>query len=579
MSTARLGLALLIAASVVVVAPSAHAAPKDAAATKALKQAMEEDYLDTNFDDAEKKLRGALETCGDSGCSNGVRAKIFIGLGVVLGGGKGKKDEAKKAFVEALKLDKKAAPDPDYVTSDIKALYDDAKKTVESGGGTSDTPPASEGPLTLSPIDAQKVHTPVPIYVSLDDDAAKKVTSVTLFYKGTGGGETKEVELEKSGKAYRGNIGCNSVPKKGDLKLWIVAKDKKGKEVATLGSEGEPLITKIVKDLDGKPPSWPGFAPPEQCAGTEEDEPKGGGEDTSGSSHRQCVDTSDCPEGEQCSGNECLKKASSGGSGEGEGEGDGGSSDMDDAKDDGARKNWFSLTFSPDFPMVSGENICGFKDAYGGGTPSEAYDSSFICAASPDSEKPPRYLGQPTLGQGNNVNFGFGLSTMRLMLGYDRVLVAGLSAGARVGFAFNGTNLEFASFIPVHAEGRLSYTIGENAFTTAVVRPWVFLNGGLAQIDTGVNVDVLEDGEACGADDPGDAKSDCTLETADGTVQPRVQTLRAIKQAGLGFVGAGLGVSFLPAPLFAINVGLKFSVTVPVVVPVLSPEAGIGIGF
>ena len=33
-----------------------------------------------------------------------VKAKVLIGLGVVLGGGKGKKDEAKKAFVEALKL-------------------------------------------------------------------------------------------------------------------------------------------------------------------------------------------------------------------------------------------------------------------------------------------------------------------------------------------------------------------------------------------------------------------------------------------------------------------------------------------
>lgn len=579
MSTARLGLAFLLAILAFSVATSAHAAPKDAAAQKLVKQAMDVDYLDTNFDDAEKKIRSALETCGDSGCSNPVKAKAFIALGVVLGGGKGKKDEAKKAFVDALKLDKKAAPDPDYVTAEIDAIFADAKKAAASGGGddggSGGDGGASEGPLSLTPIGQQKVNTPVPIYVSMDEDTAKKVTSMTLYYRGVGGGDTKEIELEKSGKAYRGNVPCGDVAKKGELKLWIVARDKKSKEVATLGSEGDPLVTKMVADLDGKPPSWPGFAPPDQCAGGGGD---GGGddgpkEDTSGSSHRQCVDTSDCPEGEQCSGNECLKKASSS---EDVGTGD---DDKDGGPSDDARKNWFTLTFSPDFPMISGENICGFKDAYGGGTPSEAYDATFICARNADSENPPRYLGQPTLGQGNNVNFGFGLSTLRLMLGYDRVLIAGLSAGARVGYVFNGTSLDWASFIPVHAEGRLTYTIGENAFTTAVVRPWVFLNGGLAQVDTAVNVDVLEDGDACGAADASNPQSECTAETADGTVQPRVQTLKAIKQAGLGFVGGGLGVSFLPAPLFAINVGLKFSVTVPVVVPVLSPEAGIGIGF
>jgi len=573
MYSVRLIPAALLAAVILSLSSAAWAAPRDAAATKALKQAMEEDYLDTKFDDAEKKLRGGLETCGSSGCSSTVKAKLYIALGIVLGGGKGDKDGGRKAFVEALKLDKKAQPDADYITSDIKAIYDDAKKAADSGT-TSDNPPAADGPLTLAPIDEQKVHTPVPVYVSMDDDTAKTVTTMTLTYEPVGGGASKEIELEKSGKAFRGNIPCGAVAKKGNLELHIVAKDKKGKEVASLGSDAAPLVTKIVQDLDGKPPSWPGFAPPESCGGG--DDSGDGGADTSGSTHRQCIDTSDCPADEKCSANECLKAPKSGDDGDVD---DGSKSDLVDGDDD-ARKNWFTLTFSPDFPLISGENVCGFKDAYDGGTPSAAYDDTFICARNADSENPPRYLGQPTLGQGNNVNFGFGVSTLRMMLGYDRVLVAGLAVGARVGFAFNGTSLDFASFIPVHAEGRLSYTIGSNAFTTAVVRPWVFLNGGLAQVDTAVNVDVLEDGEKCGADDPSDVHSECTIETeADGVTQPRVQTLKAIKQAGLGFVGAGIGISFVPTPVFEINLGVKFSVTVPVVVPVLSPEAGIGFGF
>ncbi|NUP09310.1 MAG: hypothetical protein HOW73_24930 [Polyangiaceae bacterium] len=229
--------------------------------------------------------------------------------------------------------------------------------------------------------------------------------------------------------------------------------------------------------------------------------------------------------------------------------------------------------------MISGEDVCGFEDAYEGGTPEVANDPTFVCVRNPEGENKSRYLGQTTPGQGNNVNFGFGVATMRLMLGYDRVLIKGLSIGARVGWAFNGTNEDFASFIPVHAEGRLMYTIGKDPFAGQVVRPWVYVSGGLAQVDTAVDVDVLEDGAACGADDADDPDSPCTIESAGGVLEPRIQTLRAIKQGGLGFAGLGVGVSFVPVDLFEINIGVKFSVTFPYVVPVFSPEAGIGVGF
>jgi len=562
---------LALLASFLLVARPASAAPKDAKAEKAFKQAMEDDYLNTNFDDAEKKLNTAITECGSSGCSSRVKARLYVALGTVLIGGKGKKDDGKQAFIDGLKLDANAAPDPDYITSDIKTIFEEAKK----GGGSG---PSSPGPTNLSsegmsliPIAAQKVNTPVPIYVTVDEDAAKKVASITLTYTGTAGGK-KEVELEKSGKGFRINIPCGAVKKKGTLKYWVVAKDKKGKESLTIGSSGEPVTTEIAADLNDKPPSWPGFAPPEQCAGG------GGGDDTpveddSGSSKRQCVDTGDCPSGEQCSGNVCLKKVSASEGGEPPGTG------SEDEESKGAKLNWIRLTFAPDFSMISGEDVCGFRDSYGENSPGEAYRDDFVCVKNPEGENKTRYIGQPTVGQGNNVNFGFGVATMRLMLGYDRVLIKGLSVGARLGWAFNGTNEEFASFIPVHAEGNLRYTIGSNPFAGQVVRPWVFISGGLAQVDTVVDVDVLEDGEACGASDPSSPNSECTVDSADGVIEPRIQTLRAIKQAGLGFAGAGVGVSFVPVDLFEINLGVKFSVTIPVVVPVFSPEIGIGFGF
>jgi hypothetical protein len=58
-----------------------------------------------------------------------------------------------------------------------------------------------------------------------------------------------------------------------------------------------------------------------------------------------------------------------------------------------------------------------------------------------------------------------------------------------------------------------------------------------------------------------------------------VQSLEAVKQAGLAFAGASIGVAFLPVDLFEINLGAKFAVTFPFVVPVVSPELGVGFGF
>ena len=119
------------------------------------------------------------------------------------------------------------------------------------------------------------------------------------------------------------------------------------------------------------------------------------------------------------------------------------------------------------------------------------------------------------------------------------------------------------------------------------MRPWFAISGGLAQIDSSLDVQVIEDGKptgegGCGAADPGDAKSACEegYNKAGGeSGRERLQTLSAAKQAGLGFAGGTVGVSFMPAELFAINTAVRFNVTFPVVVPVLSPELGVSLGF
>jgi hypothetical protein len=277
----------------------------------------------------------------------------------------------------------------------------------------------------------------------------------------------------------------------------------------------------------------------------------------------QCVDTADCPDGEACSDFHCVRKSS-------------GTDDVDDVKDldddvpsgDKARKNWISVWFAPDLAMIQGTEVCSVA-----GQSNEKY----VCLRGDDS----RYSGMPTPGQGNNVNFGFGVGTMRVGLAYERVITEGLTLGARIGYAAGGTSSGGASFLPLHAEGRLGYTLGRDPFSGPGVRPWLFLAGGVAQVDVPVEVQVVENGEACGAAEPNNFSSPCTLPTSAGTDVPeeRIQTLTAVKQAGLGFAGAGAGVSFVPVDLLAISLGMKFSITVPVVIPVLSPEVSIGLGF
>jgi hypothetical protein len=210
------------AVGLVIACGVASAAPKDGAADKAYKAALEEDYLDSKFDDAQKKLDKAIGDCGESGCSPKVKAKLLVGKGIVMGGGKHKLDEAKEAFTQALKLDSTATPDADYMTSDLKSAFEEAQKAAKKSGGSGGSGASggsggsvepSGGPLTHTPPEEQKINSPIPIYVTLDEDTAKKVGSVTVTYVGVGGGEPKDMRLDKSGKSYRGTIPCSATAK------------------------------------------------------------------------------------------------------------------------------------------------------------------------------------------------------------------------------------------------------------------------------------------------------------------------------------------------------------------------------
>ena len=63
------------------------------------------------------------------------------------------------------------------------------------------------------------------------------------------------------------------------------------------------------------------------------------------------------------------------------------------------------------------------------------------------------------------------------------------------------------------------------------------------------------------------------------TFEKRLQYVDAYKQAGFGFATVGGGVAVAAVDRVSFNVGLRVGLTFPVVTMVVSPEAGVSLGF
>jgi hypothetical protein len=187
-------------------------------------------------------------------------------------------------------------------------------------------------------------------------------------------------------------------------------------------------------------------------------------------------------------------------------------------------KNWVSIHFEQDFLVYSATNdVCATTPA-GFATPpqfAEAPQYSCFQSGSQYGYTP----GQSILaGTGNHVAGGVGLSTSRILLGFDRLLGDNFTVGGRLGFAIGGspaTNAG-AKFLPLHLEVRGNYWFGTDPFAGSGVRPYVGLSAGLAELDGHVSVEYYQD--QAGKDN--NAKG----------------TLDAWRKTGKAFAGLGFGL-------------------------------------
>jgi hypothetical protein len=185
----------------------------------------------------------------------------------------------------------------------------------------------------------------------------------------------------------------------------------------------------------------------------------------------------------------------------------------------GRHKNWLSIHFEQDFLVYSATNdVCATN-----GPTFFAEAPQYACFQS--GTQYGYSAGQNILpGVGNHVASGVGLSTSRILLGFDRLLSSNFSVGARVGFAFGGgpTTNTGAKFLPLHAELRGNYWFGSDPFGSDGVRPYVGLSVGLAELDGHVSVEYYQDQNGLNMNDKG--------------------TLDAWRKTGKGFAGLGFGL-------------------------------------
>jgi len=171
------------------------------------------------------------------------------------------------------------------------------------------------------------------------------------------------------------------------------------------------------------------------------------------------------------------------------------------------------------------------------------------------------FRGEPELQteQGNKVDGGLGLATMRLLLGYDYHLLQSLTVGARLGIAFHGgptdDDVDKQGFLPVHFELRAQRMFTDTPFRPKAFTPYVGLSTGMAQVDSGVAIEVYQ------------------------VDNPQKYELEGFKKAGKGFVGLSAGSYYLVDAKIAPFAELVFMQMVPVSAQVFALRVGAAYGL
>lgn len=562
--------------------PASAQFTRDNAANKKIDEAINEHYLATDFDKAEGVLTGTIQACGDK-CSPQVIARAWMYVGIVRGSGKNDQAGAREAFQKAI------ATDP-QVKLDAALATPETQKTFESSGGAGGAAPTPEPTPAPTPApagggeeegpggmhctpDAMEIETrrPIPVECVTDQDAA----GVELRYKPFGG-DWKTLRMSKKGESFRVEIPCNETKTAGDLKVYARAKDAAGETIDNWGSKNKPINYTLGESVTGEPPAYAGETAPARCADSSEcppDFPGCGGGNARGNVDwgGKCENSTECKAGLLCEGGVCESAPSC------ERDDDCSTGKCTDGKCDVGsdvassagpyKKNWLGLHFAADIAVIGGNDVC-----VGG-------DYSCYEAGSRDRPYPgPAY-------RGTKIASGTALATQRVLLSYDRAFSPNFTAGLRVGYAFSGGPPAISSFdgnnqpqgkinfLPFHLEARLAYWFGQGALAKKGLRPYAFLGGGMAQVDSKVTVKIYD----CSGTQTNPSPAGCTDPSQASSIPAK--NVDAWRKLGQGFAELGGGLAYAISPQLALQLNANLMYMLGSSGPVIEPSLGVIYGL
>ena len=505
------------------------------------KKAMEDDYLNTDFDKAADKLNQAIAKCGTDKCGVPLRAQLRRDLAVVHSAA-GHKDQALTAMTDAFKIDAGLQLDPNFKTKELDAIYHEAKKAAASGGGGGGPPPA--GDFSHTPVTEQQVRTPVPIYTEYGGSETLK--RVIAKYKGLGMTEWKSLELKSIGSGYGANVPCADV-QAGDFQYYLQGFNDQNDPVASGGDRSNPYHVAIKNDAVADPPHLPGQSPPSQCADKGDCPPDFPGcKKAAPDKAAPVVDESLKGEGEACEEDSECKSTSCKDSKC--------TAPPEDTSKPKRIKFWVGVAGSLDLTFLhSSNNVCQLylpgatpgTTLPAGGTAGQPTNSAGYFCTDNGNDYPTRQgLTQAEdlrASSADSVGGGMAPGNVRLMASFDYAATYNMMIGARIGAAlitYPGSAAK--SFPPLHIEARYTYVFGDQPIGNAGLHPFVLAGLGLADFASSVNVAVFE--------------NPCSSPASNSICARNVQ---AWEIGGPFFIEAGGGARWAFTPAFAAYVDLK----------------------
>jgi hypothetical protein len=422
---------------------------------------------------------------------------------------------------------------------------------------------------------------PIPFICQTDNEVA----GVELRYRFEGAGSKWEkLELKQEEAGWAATIPCAATSQKGNLKVYVFARNEARKVVARMGRNTAPMNIKLVESSKLPPPALPNKEPPDRCfsksecpvemVGTAVCPGTSKGKASKGAWGAGCAESSQCQEGLACVGGSCETPAKcdtpedcpSGGECT-DGTCHYPTEDEISERLGPAKIHWVGLHFAADFAVTrEATGVCG----------GETEDSKdYACYKGGNV-----YTGVPNDSQAGLVGGGIHLATLRALLSYDFVFKRFLF-GARAGWAFRGSPEDFS---PVHFEVRAQYSLRPGPENNRF-RPYLGLMGGYGQVDVPVTTKIVDCVVPPGVNDPDmidAAVADCKNDTTQGEIDAKKAAGAAVdRELDAYFQGGAIffGPTFTLQYLFSNESAFVFNLNVMLPNVVFQPSIGYAMGI